>query len=490
MLLGLFQALKSKRESENRAFSNLALYARRNRKFLIAVRNILPKCEPEDVGKLLLERINYFVANRDFGLLTSLIDVLRPFLNADQSSAAWKFWEALAADCRLVTEERLQAGRMSSLWGVTPIVSLKVAVAADRALKVNAHSLVFDTYYISSDFDFVLSQVQARLMAERAQDWISFRWIMLIWALANFDIFHLYNDRGIIAPTGGYGNPHFGIAVTEMKIYRKAKKRLYTYAYGADHRLRKKTLALGTWTFCSECPEPGKFCLCDDDGGGAMLEVIRQYSTAVIAHGLAMKIIPGARNIPYLAVDADKLRPRTDRSINQDQFVVGHFPNHPYFKGSNYLEKAILKLQSEGYNILLLKLGGKPNSEILEAMGEIDVLVDQLVSGSFGLTAVEAMALGCPVICYLHNGVDIAEPESCPIIPANPDTIEDVLRSLLLDRERLRHARKMGPLYVRRNYSTQSLARHLAELYRDTADLPQNLLSVIETKIEALTSQN
>jgi glycosyltransferase involved in cell wall biosynthesis len=137
-----------------------------------------------------------------------------------------------------------------------------------------------------------------------------------------------------------------------------------------------------------------------------------------------------------------------------------------------------------------LQLGGKPNSEILKAMVEIDVLVDQLVSGSFGLTTVEAMALGCPVICYLHDSVDIAEPESCPVIPANPDTIEDVLRSLLNHRERLLRAQKMGPLYVRRNYSIQSLARHLAALYRDTANLPENLLVMIDSNAKDLAQQN
>ena len=78
-------------------------------------------------------------------------------------------------------------------------------------------------------------------------------------------------------------------------------------------------------------------------------------------------------------------------------------------------------------------------------MGDIDVLVDQLVSGSFGLTAIEAMALGCPVICYLHDGTTIAEPDACPVIPANPDTITDVLRDLMRDPERLSKARVSGP---------------------------------------------
>jgi glycosyltransferase involved in cell wall biosynthesis len=166
--------------------------------------------------------------------------------------------------------------------------------------------------------------------------------------------------------------------------------------------------------------------------------------------------------------------------------VIGHFPNHGYFKGSKYLEAAIRKLQEEGHNIGLMQLSGKPREEIIEAMGEIDVLVDQLVSGSFGLTAIEGMALGCPVICYLHDGIAIAEPDACPVIPANPETIEMVLRGLVLDRQPLSRARIEGPIYVKKNYSIQSLGKHLASLYIETADLPEPLKAMIMTNARNL----
>jgi glycosyltransferase involved in cell wall biosynthesis len=486
MFLDLLQAATTIFKREKSDFPNLERFAKKNRAFRKAVRTVFPACRPKDVGETLLRNINGFVASLDYAALTSMLDALRPYLNPDQSRQAEKFWDALMLDCAKITESRLNSGHMNSLWGITPIVSLSATVAADRALNVRAKSLVFNTYYISSNFDVVLSEIQNRLVAERGQDWILLRWIVLIWAIANYDIFHFYNDRGIIEPAGGYGSPRFGISLREMEIYRRADKRLYTYAYGADHRLRQKTLALGKWTLCSECPDPGTFCVCDDDGGGAMLKVIREHSTAVIAHGLAMKIIPGARNIPYLAVDVSKLRPKLPRRVNPDQFVVGHFPNHGYFKGSKYLEAAIVKLQAEGHNVELLQLSGKPNDKILEAMGEIDVLVDQLVSGSFGLTAIEGMALGCPVICYLHDGIAIAEPDACPVIPANPDTITDVLRDLMSDPERLAEARVSGPLYVKANYSIDSLARHLAKLYLETADFPESLKREIATRAENL----
>ncbi|MDA9430543.1 glycosyltransferase [Bradyrhizobium sp. CCBAU 51627] len=422
-------------------------------------------------------------SERDYGLLICLLDALRPFLNPDQSSEARLFWEALIADSRAISQRRIHKGELRSVWGVTPIVNLTAGVAADRALGLNSCSIVFTTYHTSSRFDFVFAELQNRLVAERGEDWILFRWLVLIWALVNFDVFHLYNDRGIIEPAGGYGSPRFGIAMREMEIYRSAGKRLYTYAYGADHRTRNNTLALGRWSFCSDCPDVGAFCVCDDAGAANMLKVIREHSTAVIAHGLAMKLIPGAINIPYLTVDMNRLPTRKPSDRGADTLIVGHFPNHGYFKGTKYLEQAIDALKAEGFSINLLYLSGKPHEEILRAMCEVDVLVDQLVSGAFGLTAVEAMAMGCPVICYLHDDVAIANRRACPIIEANPETIKDVLKGVVTDRAQLSAAASAGPGYVKQNYSIDALSRHLADLYVGSADLPNRM----EARIAART---
>ena len=177
MFLDLLQAATAIFKREKSDFPNLERFARNNRAFLKAVRTVSPTCRPEDVGEMLLRNINGFVADLDYAGLASMLDALRPYLNPDQSRQAGKFWDALILDCIQVTEGRLNSGRMNSLWGITPIITLSTAVAADRALNVNARSLVFNTYYIISNFDFVLSEIQDRCLAERAPDLFLLRWI-------------------------------------------------------------------------------------------------------------------------------------------------------------------------------------------------------------------------------------------------------------------------------------------------------------------------
>lgn len=421
---------------------------------------------------VVLGELDYAIRHCDYGRFVCLLDCLGSLLDPGAEHAR-QFWNAVVADSVWIAQLRQSRGEVRSLWGVTPIVSLNSGAAADRALGVNACTLVFNVYHITSDFDVVLADIEGRINSERPGDAHRFRWLVFIWALIEFDMFHLYNDRGMIEPAGGYGSPRFGIAVAEMEFYRRAGKRFYTYCYGADHRLRNKTLALGEWTFCSECPEPGTFCVCDDVGGARMLATIGEYATAMIAHGLSASIVPNAWNIPYICVDTRHRAPvRPTEPLVDRPFRVGHFPNHEYFKGTKFLEAAIAKLNSEGHRIELVKMSGKTNTEILHAMLEIDVLVDQLVSGSFGLTAIEAMSLGCPVICYLHKNIQIAERENCPVIEANPRNIGLVLAELKTDPARLATARLRGPSYVESNYSIGSFAKHLGELYLRTGDFP------------------
>ncbi|MFX6226281.1 hypothetical protein ABTF68_22675, partial [Acinetobacter baumannii] len=78
-----------------------------------------------------------------------------------------------------------------------------------------------------------------------------------------------------------------------------AGKYVYAFTYGADVRLREATLALGRWNFCTECPEPGKFCICDSAAGYAAPSASSKFLTAAVALGDMLTYVPGARNIHY-----------------------------------------------------------------------------------------------------------------------------------------------------------------------------------------------
>jgi len=151
--------------------------------------------------------------------------------------------------------------------------------------------------------------------------------------------------------------------------------------------------------------------------------------------------------------DPDEKRPR-----------VIHFPSVPALKGTSFITAAAERLAKQ-YDFEFQLVTGKPREEALAAVAEADVVVDQLLSGGHGLAALEAMALGKPVICYLTPKAAQNYPQDIPIINANPDTIEERLAEIVADGPRRHELGRQGRRYVERHHDAAMIARKLVDLY-------------------------
>ncbi|MDH2382195.1 hypothetical protein [Bradyrhizobium sp. CER78] len=375
------------------------------------------------------------------------------------------------------------AARPASLWGTTPILTLPLLAEADRQMGFHSKTLAYTTYYITSKFDYVLKP-QIEWLAKRFPFLIPvFRRLVFAWALIRFDVFHFFYDEGILERDG-----RFGVSNSELKWLRRFGKRIYLYAYGADIRTRKETEALGKFNCCTHCDRPGINCLCDSDAGAKNMEKFSKYATQLVSMGDMMAYTPGARRLWYWPIDLDKLSyVGTSVEVDGRPLRIFHAPNHGWAKGSQYLIAAVDKLRAEGVAIELDMVSGVPNDVVLSRMADCDVVVDQLLIGWHGYTALESMARGKPVICYIRDRAELVDAEACPIISANPDTIERVLRELV-ERPRVELAdlgrRSRG--YVERNYSVSAVAARLGELYVDTAKFPRRVEAAISRRTSCL----
>ena len=77
---------------------------------------------------------------------------------------------------------------------------------------------------------------------------------------------------------------------------------------------------------------------------------------------------------------------------------IGHAPSHRAVKGTNLIIDALNSLKKKGFSFELVLIEGLSNSEARKKYETVDVLVDQLFAGWYGGLAVEAMALGKPVL--------------------------------------------------------------------------------------------
>ena len=92
---------------------------------------------------------------------------------------------------------------------------------------------------------------------------------------------------------------------------------------------------------------------------------------------------------------------------------------------------------------------GVPHTEARERYARADIVVDQLNAGWHGVFALEAMALGKPVVSHLKPDVVERSAEGygvrVPIVPATKETLVDALRPLVEDAALRREARRREP---------------------------------------------
>jgi hypothetical protein len=379
---------------------------------------------------------------------------------------------------RRLGQRRLESGRARALWGVTPILTLPLKARATRLLGLDSTSLVFETYYITQGFDLNLRRLvngAARLgpLASGIADRL-----ILTWALLRYDVFHYFFDRGLMRPVD-----RFGIRLDELDTLAAAGKRVYAFAYGADVRVRERTLALGRWNFCTECPQPLKYCLCDDEVGLPALDAVCERLTAPVALGDMLVYPRGAVNLHYWPIDLERLRATSAKGTEEGPLRIAHAPNHTHFKGSHHLEAIIDRLKAEGHAIEYVKVQGVPNEEVIRLFDQADLVADQFIGGAYGYTALEAMAMGRPVISFVRGPELVEAPAECPLINATPDTLEETLRWCLANRAALAKVGAAGRSYVARWHTVEAVAARFGELYRDTARFPLVMNERIEAAI-------
>src|SRR5439155_23630494 len=110
--------------------------------------------------------------------------------------------------------------------------------------------------------------------------------------------------------------------------------------------------------------------------------------------------------------------------------LVLHAPSNRARKGTEHVIAACAELPVE-----LEIVEGLHPDEARERYRRADIVVDQLYAGWYGLFAIEAMALGKPVVSFLHDearrrtgdafGLDL------PIVQASKETLAAALRPLV-----------------------------------------------------------
>jgi len=170
-------------------------------------------------------------------------------------------------------------------------------------------------------------------------------------------------------------------------------------------------------------------------------------------------------NAAWLPLVIDIRRWICDRSaLKGRRPVVLHAPSRrkPSIKGTDIVEPVLADLDRRGLIDYRSPAGLVPHNRMPGLVKEADVVVEQILAGSYGVAAVEGMAAGCLVIGYVGDEVRLTMPEDPPILDTTPDEFLATMMRVLGERSDYADLAASGPAYVERIHSGRMSARVLA----------------------------
>lgn len=143
--------------------------------------------------------------------------------------------------------------------------------------------------------------------------------------------------------------------------------------------------------------------------------------------------------------------------------LIVHVPTNRLIKGTDEIIKTMQGLKKENLKFKFILVENKAHREALEYLKKADIIIDQIKIGYYGTLAVECMALGKPVVCYLRP--ELNDLPDCPIVNANSITLYRQLKKLILNPALRTEIGRKGRNFVEKHHDSLKIARQFIDLY-------------------------
>jgi glycosyltransferase involved in cell wall biosynthesis len=289
-------------------------------------------------------------------------------------------------------------------------------VQALRRRGVDAKLVVFERYKLHPEADMDLGLEGRGLATRQLRQWRAFAGL-----LPRTDVFHFYFGLTLIPKS------------LQFPLLRAAGKRSVYHFMGSDIR--------------GKPPEE--------------LAYAQRAGARIVGSYDAARWVPDAYVVPP-GIDLRDFEPAplSDRA----RPLVVHAPSSRGRKGTEHVIAACKQLAVE-----LEIVEGLHHDEARARYRTADIVVDQLNAGWYGLFAIEAMALGKPVLTFLHDEAVRRTEEAfgvpVPIVRATKATLVDDLRPLVESPEERRRVGAASRAYVERVHDIDQVADRLLALY-------------------------
>ncbi len=161
-------------------------------------------------------------------------------------------------------------------------------------------------------------------------------------------------------------------------------------------------------------------------------------------------------------IDLSQLEPSFPKPSPDVRPLIVHAATDFKIKGTEAVIRAVRKLDDR---VRFKLLHGISRAEALKWIERCDIFLDQFVLGHYGVAAIEAMALGKPVLGYIKESA-IKKYPGLPIVNTVQEEIADRIKELLKEPDLLEELGKRGRRYVEERHDSIKLAKLLVNVYR------------------------
>lgn len=145
--------------------------------------------------------------------------------------------------------------------------------------------------------------------------------------------------------------------------------------------------------------------------------------------------------------------------------VLHRSSGNPFTKGSKYIIPALEALRDAG-RIELVTPPVVRHASMRALIRSSDIVIDQLQSGTYGVTGLEAMAAGRLVVANISAHSEIGTPRVPPVFDASPSNFASRMNELLDSPGLMSLLASEGPSYVSSFHSSEVAARVLLDFMK------------------------
>lgn len=282
-----------------------------------------------------------------------------------------------------------------------------------------------------------------------------------------YDVLHFYFGRSLLFwdDLGDWNR----FPYADIRIAKALGKKVFMTLQGCDVRLAGESNRRNHFTPCA----PGRCsafenCVSLYDGQRKkMIENVLPLCDQVFFLNPELgHYVPQGTFMPYASAEVESVEvvpPKIDRIPR-----IVHAPSDGNIKGTKLILEALDTLRSN-FDFELILVQNKPHSEAVSIYRDADIAIDQVLAGWYGGFAVEMMAMGKPVMCWIRDEdlgfVPKLLREELPILNVRPDNlVEDIGRVLSL-KSRWKDWSKMSRDYVLKWHNPAKVASALIKLY-------------------------